>query len=177
VIKNPRSRSPSSRGILATKTRDPRSARFVRLSKGGAASIGGKGVGSGRDGDHGAKPSRLDISVNCSPILFVVHFKQHKKKFARSAMKRGVGDDPLRLTTKKRETGLIISEGAAQQKRATSELFFVECRRQSIDTETTDVMLIYLSFTNADVSIALPGGGVTLEGGANGTSGCKLSDH
>jgi hypothetical protein len=80
-------------------------------------------------------------------------------------MKRGVGDDPSRLTTEAGEAGLIISEGSAQLKRAASELFFVDCNRQSINTETRGVTFIYLSFTNADISIALPGCGVTLEGG------------
>jgi hypothetical protein len=32
-----------------------------------------------------------------------------------------------------------------------------------------EVTVIYLSFTNVRVSIALPGGGVSLEGGTRGT--------
>jgi hypothetical protein len=80
-------------------------------------------------------------------------------------MKRGAGDDPSRLTTEAGEAGLIISEGAAQQKRAASELLFVDCNRQSINPETRGMTFIYLSFTNADILITLPGCGVTLEGG------------
>jgi hypothetical protein len=60
-------------------------------------------------------------------------------------------------------------------KKATSDLYFVECRTQLTETvgEATQfaarkVTLIYLSFTNWDIWIALPGGGVTLEGGTNG---------
>ncbi|MBV8797052.1 MAG: hypothetical protein JO136_19115 [Hyphomicrobiales bacterium] len=34
-----------------------------------------------------------------------------------------------------------------------------------------EVTVIYLSFTNVRISIALPGGGVSLEGGVNGTHG------
>jgi hypothetical protein len=58
---------------------------------------------------------------------------------------------------------------------ATSELYFVDCTTQLIETVgdarrlgTREVTLIYLSFTNRDISIALAGGGVTLEGGKNG---------
>jgi hypothetical protein len=83
-------------------------------------------------------------------------------------MKRGVGDDPSRLTTERGELSLTIFQGSAQQKRAASELFFVECKRQSINADKRDVTLIYLSFTNADISIALPGCGVSLEGGTIG---------
>jgi hypothetical protein len=83
-------------------------------------------------------------------------------------MNRGIGDHPSSLTTETGKAGLITSEGAAQQKRATSELFFVECKRQSINSETKYITLIYLSFTNADISIAVPGCGVMLEGGTIG---------
>jgi hypothetical protein len=80
-------------------------------------------------------------------------------------MKRGVGDDPSRLTTEAGKSSLIISEGSAQQKKAAAELFFVDCNKQSINTETRDLTFIYLSFTNTDISIVLAGCGVTLEGG------------
>jgi hypothetical protein len=89
-------------------------------------------------------------------------------------MKRGVGDHLPELTAETKEADLRASEVLAKQRRAlTSELYFVECRRQSIDTDdprrfdTREVTLIYLSFTNGDISIALPGCGVTLEGGTN----------
>jgi hypothetical protein len=86
-------------------------------------------------------------------------------------MKRGVGDHLSGLTPEAGEAALRSSEVLIKQKRGTSELYFVECRRQLIDTadttrfETRHVTLIYLSFTNGDISIALPGFGVTLEGG------------
>jgi hypothetical protein len=89
-------------------------------------------------------------------------------------MKKGIGDDPSSSTTDTGKADLIISEGSAQQKRAASELFFVECRRQSMNTGTRDVTLIYLSFTNTDISIALPGCGVTVEGGTIGKMRLQL---
>jgi hypothetical protein len=88
---------------------------------------------------------------------------------------RGVGDLLPGLTRETGEAGLIISEMVEEQKMATSELYFVECRRQLIDTADTRrfeagvVTLIFLAFTNGDISIALPGCSVALEGGINGT--------
>lgn len=89
-------------------------------------------------------------------------------------MTTGVGDLLSGLTSETGKAALRISEVSKKQARATSELYFVECTRKLIDTavttqfETRDVTLIYLSFTNGDISIALPGCGVTLEGGTNG---------
>ena len=65
-----------------------------------------------------------------------------------------------------------VLELPAARKKPASDLHFVDCSRRSIDAaepgrfETRNVTLIYLSFTNGDISIALPGDGVTLEGGA-----------
>jgi hypothetical protein len=115
--------------------------------------------------DHGENPAVSTYLLNCPPVASAVHFAQHKKKLGRSAMKRGVGDDPSRLTTEAGKSSLIISEGSAQQKKAASELFFVDCNKQSINTEMRDLTFIYLSFTYTDISIALAGCGVTLEGG------------
>ena len=90
-------------------------------------------------------------------------------------MKRGVDDRLSGLEPDTTEVSVRISKVLIEKKRATSELFFVECRRQPIETADTrrftarDVTLIYLSFASGDISIALPGCGVTLEGGTNGT--------
>lgn len=88
-----------------------------------------------------------------------------------------IANDDISLFGRKTEHATIaISEASKKQKRTASELYFVECRTQLIETveETTrpvasrqsgtrEVTLIYLSFTNCDSSIALLGGGVTLE--------------
>jgi len=90
-------------------------------------------------------------------------------------MKRGVGDRLSGFKPDTAEESVTAPKVLTEQKVATSRLFFVECRRQLIDAADTrrfsarDVTLIYLSFTNGDISIALPGSGVTLEGGASGT--------
>ena len=92
---------------------------------------------------------------------------------------KGMGGDRLSaLTRKTQEASLTISDVSKEQKKATSELYLVQCKMQLIETvgDTTRpvasrrfgtrvVTLIYLSFTNCDISIAIPGGGVTLEGG------------
>jgi len=90
-------------------------------------------------------------------------------------MKRGIVSHSSGLTPEMGEAALRISEVLAAQKRATSELYFVERRRLSIDTadtgrfETRVATLIFLSFTNGDISIALPGCSVAVEGGTNRT--------
>jgi hypothetical protein len=69
-----------------------------------------------------------------------------------------------------------------EQRKPTSRLYFVQCTTQLIETltDTTgtvaarqfgkrEVTLVHLSFTSCDIWIAMPGGGVTLEGGTNGT--------
>jgi hypothetical protein len=92
---------------------------------------------------------------------------------------KGMGSDLLSgLTRKTKEETPTISKVSEEQKKATSELYLVECKTQLIETVgdrtrpvasrrfgTRVVTLIYLSFTNCDISIAIPGGGVTLEGG------------
>jgi hypothetical protein len=56
-----------------------------------------------------------------------------------------------------------------------SELYFAKTQRHLIGTAdigqvaAKEVAVIYLSFTNLRVSIALPGRGVSLEGGTSGT--------
>ena len=93
-------------------------------------------------------------------------------------MKSGVGDRLLGLTSKTGEPALG-TEALAEQKRVNSKLHFVKSRKHLVDMIDTsrfaakEVTVIYLSFTNVRISIALPGGGVSLEGGANGTPGRK----
>src|SRR6516164_7166840 len=102
----------------------------------------------------------------------------HKKRRGNTVVKRIVSDPLSGLTGKAEEATPTISEVSGERKKATSDLYFVECRTQLIETagdttrsvasrqsRTREVTLIYLSFTNCDISIALLGGGVTLEGG------------
>lgn len=92
-------------------------------------------------------------------------------------MKSGVGNHLLGLTSTTGEPAPRISEAPVEQNRVNSKLRFVKSTKHLIDTIDTrrfaakEVTLIYLSFTNVRISIALPGGGVSLEGGANGTYG------
>jgi hypothetical protein len=92
-------------------------------------------------------------------------------------MKSGASNHLLGLTSTTDEPALRISEAPVEQNRVDSKLRFVKSTKHSIDTIDTrrfaakEVTLIYLSFTNVRISIALPGGGVSLEGGANGTCG------
>jgi hypothetical protein len=95
-----------------------------------------------------------------------------------------VSDQCSWLTWKPEETIQTISEAyrSAEQKRATSDLYFVSCRTQLIETVADksrplaskqfgkqEVTLVQLSFTNCEIWIALAGGGVTIEGGTNQT--------
>ena len=63
------------------------------------------------------------------------------------------------------------AQSLAKKNDVTSELYFAKSQRHLIDTDDTgqfaakEVTVIYLSFTNVLVSIALPGGGVSLERG------------
>jgi hypothetical protein len=113
--------------------------------------------------------------VDCGSVVSDVCFEQYKKNLDVLVMNRGGGNHLSGLTPETGGSDLTIPEAFAEHKTATSELYFVACTRQSIDAAdisrfaTTDVTLIYLSFTNGDISIALPGCGVTLEGGATGT--------
>jgi hypothetical protein len=90
-------------------------------------------------------------------------------------MKSSVSDDLLGSTSTMADPALRISESPAAKNRVNSKLHFVKSTKHLIDTIDTrrfaakEVTLIYLSFTNVRISIALPGGCVSLEGGANGT--------
>ena len=84
-------------------------------------------------------------------------------------MKWAAGDHLLRSISRKREAPLSNSD------RVVSEFYFARSRKYLIDTTdmsrfaAKEITVIYLSFTNVRISIALPGGGVSLEGGARGT--------
>ena len=90
-------------------------------------------------------------------------------------MKSSVGNHLLGLTSTAGEPALRSAEALAEQNEANSKLHFVKSTKHLIDMMDTrrfaakEVTLVYLSFTNVRISIALPGGGVSLEGGANGT--------
>ena len=90
-------------------------------------------------------------------------------------MKSGAGNHLLGLTSTTGEPASRISEAPDEQNRVDSKLRFVKSTKHLIDTIDTrrfaakEVTLIYLSFTNLRISIVLPGGGASLEGGANGT--------
>jgi hypothetical protein len=97
-------------------------------------------------------------------------------------MNRIVGDHFLSLTAETEEMAPAIYEVPGEQKKTTVDLYFVECRTQLIETVednprpvpsrgfgAREVTFIYMSFAHCDISIAVPGSGVTLEGGANGT--------
>lgn len=88
-------------------------------------------------------------------------------------MKTGAGDPLLGLTLKTGEPALRISEAPVEKNRVNSKLHFVKSTKHLVDTidkrrfAAKEVTVIYLSFTNVRISIALPGGGVSLEGGTH----------
>jgi hypothetical protein len=94
-------------------------------------------------------------------------------------MKSGVDDRLLESTSKPGEPALGVSGAPVEQNRVDSALHFVKSTKHLVDTIDTrrfaaeEVTVVYLSFTNVRISIALPGNGVSLEGGANGTHGSK----
>jgi hypothetical protein len=93
-------------------------------------------------------------------------------------MKTSVGDRSFGSTSTG-EPAPRISEAPVERNRVNSKLYFVRTSKHLVDTIDTrrfaakEVTVIYLSFTNVRISIALPGGGVSLEGGANGTHSRK----
>jgi hypothetical protein len=94
-------------------------------------------------------------------------------------MKSGAGDRLSGLTSETAEPALRISEGRGVQNRVNSQLYFVKSTKHSVDAIDTrqfaaeEVTVIYLSFTKVRISIALPGGAVSLEGGVIGTRSRK----
>ncbi len=92
-------------------------------------------------------------------------------------MKSGAGDRLSGSTSKTRGLGAIVRKDFARDGGVNSKLYFVKSTKHFVDTIDTrrfaakEVTVIYLSFTNVRISIALPGGGVSLEGGANAAHG------
>jgi hypothetical protein len=90
-------------------------------------------------------------------------------------MKLAICDCLLGLTSKTGGSFDRTAQSLVERNDGTSELYFAKSQRLLIDTADTgqvaakEVTVIYLSFTNVRVSIALPGGGVSLEGGTRGT--------
>jgi hypothetical protein len=90
-------------------------------------------------------------------------------------MKWAIGDCLLGLTSKTGGSVHRTAQSLAEKNDVTSELYFAKSQRHLIDTADTgqfaakEVTVIYLSFANVRVSIALPGGGVSLERGTRGT--------
>ena len=87
-------------------------------------------------------------------------------------MKWAVGDS---FTSKVLASVHRTVQSIAETNDAVSVLYFAKSQSHLIDTANIgqvaakEVTVIYLSFTNVRVSIALPGGGVSLEGGTRGT--------
>ena len=83
-------------------------------------------------------------------------------------MKWAVGDS---FTSKVLASVHRTVQSIAKKNDEISVLYFAESQRHLIDTANIgqvvakEVTVIYLSFTNVRVSIALPGRGVSLEGG------------
>jgi hypothetical protein len=94
-------------------------------------------------------------------------------------MKSRLGDRLLGSASKTGGPVLRASKDSLEYSRRSSRLYFVKSKTHLVDTVDTrrfsakEVTVIYLSFTNVRISIALPGGGVSLEGGVNGTHGRK----
>ena len=88
-------------------------------------------------------------------------------------MKSGIGDRSLGLSSGVGEPALEMLDGSGEQIKAKSNLYFAKSRKHLIGTidarrfAVDEVTLIHLSFTNIGISIALPGGSVSLEGGAS----------
>lgn len=90
-------------------------------------------------------------------------------------MKGAVGDHLLRSISKTGENCLVNSEIFVEKNKVGSEIYFAKSRKHLIDTPdmsrfaSREITVIYLSFTNVRITIALPGGGVSLDGGTSRT--------
>jgi hypothetical protein len=90
-------------------------------------------------------------------------------------MKLAMSDYLLGLKSKTEESVHRTAQSIVERNEGTSELYFAKSQRLLIDTADTgqvaakEFTVIYLSFTNIRVSIALPGRGVSVEGGTSGT--------
>jgi hypothetical protein len=90
-----------------------------------------------------------------------VCFRNMEEIAETNAMKT-MGSDRFSGRTRRTEAA-IITEIAEELKKAASELYFAERSMPS----TRVVTLAHLSFINCDIFIAIPGRGVTFEGGTN----------
>jgi hypothetical protein len=90
-------------------------------------------------------------------------------------MKWAIGDSLLGLTSQTGGSFDRIAQSLAENNDGTSELYFAKSQRILIDIADTgqaaakEVTVIYLSFTNVRVSVALPGRGVSLQCGTSGS--------
>jgi hypothetical protein len=90
-------------------------------------------------------------------------------------MKWAMGDCLSGLTSIAGGSIPITAQSLAKKNDVTSELYFAKSHRHLIYTAgreqfaAKEITVIYLSFTNVRVSIAVPGRGVSLEGGTSGT--------
>jgi hypothetical protein len=90
-------------------------------------------------------------------------------------MKRAIGNCLLGLKSKTGGSVHRTAQSLTEKSNVFSELYFAKSQRHLIDTADTgqfatqEVTVIYLSFTNVRISIALPGRGVSLEAGTSGT--------
>ncbi len=122
----------------------------------------------------GCEPLNICASCESGSPRYPVDEQQKDWVFC---MKWVIGDYFLGLTSKTVGSVQRTEQSLAKSDDAISELYFAKSRRHVIDTADTgqfaakDVTVIYLSFTNVRVSIALPGGGVSLHGGACGPDG------
>ena len=88
-------------------------------------------------------------------------------------MKLAMDDCLLGLTSKTGGSVHRTAQSLVENNDVTSELYLAKSQRHLINTAdrgqvaAKEVTVIYLSFTNVRVSIALPGSGVSLEGGAS----------
>jgi hypothetical protein len=90
-------------------------------------------------------------------------------------MKWAIGDCLLGSTSKTGGSVDRTAQSIAEKNNVISELYFAKSQRHLINTAdraqiaAKEVTVIYLSFTNVRVSIALPGRGVSLEACTSGT--------
>jgi hypothetical protein len=86
-------------------------------------------------------------------------------------MKRTFRNHLRIITSSLDDTRTLSSEALGGDKGDGSNLYFIECKTQLVATDgdtttfaTKAVTIILMSFTNVDISIAVPGRGMTLVG-------------
>jgi hypothetical protein len=118
----------------------------------------------------------LNICASCQSVSPRYPIDEQQKDWV-LCMKWVIGDYLLGLTSNTGGTVQTTEQLLAEKNGVSSELYFAKSQRHVIDTAdkgqfaAKEVTVIYLSFTNVRVSIALPGGGVSLHGGACRTDG------